>query len=105
MDEQKMRRALKKITDSRGVIKVLVGHGGAPGADSLAEWICHDMGIHSFICRARWKKYGRKAGPMRNRVLSREFDPHVVLAFGGDRGTADSVELATKAGKKVYRFS
>lgn len=100
-----MRRVIRKVLDGRGVMKVLFAHGGAPGADSLCEWICHDMGIHSFICRHRMKKYGKGGGPMRNRIILREFDPHVVLAFGEGPGTEDSVKIAIEAGKKVYRFS
>lgn len=52
--------------------------GGAPGADTTAH-ILADVADHcsSIQVFADWSKYGRKAGPIRNR---KQYDDHVPVA-------------------------
>ncbi|MBA2348784.1 MAG: DUF2493 domain-containing protein [Solirubrobacterales bacterium] len=73
-------------------------HGGATGADELADqWAkTHGVAVNKF--QADWSKHGKAAGPIRNAQMLDEGKPDVVLAFPGGRGTADMVRKARTAG-------
>jgi hypothetical protein len=75
--------------------------GGAKGADDLArQWAASNPGVKRYVCHADWATHGRSAGPKRNaRML--EWQPDLVVAFPGGRGTANMVGLAKAAGVKV----
>lgn len=78
-------------------------HGGARGADSWAgEW-AKTRNIPCRVFRADWKLDGRAAGPIRNRRMLREFQPELVVAFPGGKGTADMVAIAEAAGIPVLK--
>lgn len=80
---------------------LVIIHGAAPGADSLAaEWAFdHMMRAEQFP--ADWKTHGRAAGPIRNQRMINEGRPDLVIAMAGGRGTADMVRRARKAGIEV----
>lgn len=78
--------------------------GGARGADALAaEWGRTKSGIQRYACKADWEKYGRAAGPIRNKRML-EWKPDLVVAFPGGSGTANMVKLATDAGVEVISY-
>lgn len=79
----------------------LIVSGGAPGADTLAERWADERGIPKLIFPAEWEKYGKAAGPIRNKDIVANSD--VIIAFwdGKSRGTASTIEIAKKAGKPV----
>jgi YspA, cpYpsA-related SLOG family len=102
-DGDKIERALARLVRGRGVFRIVVCEGGARGADTLAKKAAHELGIHVFECDAVWARYGHSAGPIRNRVMLRLFEPHVVLAFKDTKdttnynsGTDDMVARARK---------
>ena len=41
---------------------------------------------------ADWQKYGRAAGPIRNKQMLDEGSPDLVIAFAGGRGTENMVK-------------
>ena len=75
--------------------------GGAKGADAIAERYASEHGIPITVYPADWKRYGRGAGMIRNKLIIADAD--VVIAFwdGASKGTKNSIELAHKAGKQV----
>jgi hypothetical protein len=76
-------------------------HGGAPGADTMAgEWALEND-IRCDVYPADWERYGRRAGPLRNKRMLREAKPDLVMAFPGGRGTLDMVRRAGLAGVRV----
>lgn len=78
----------------------LLIHGDAKGADRLAgEWAV-ERHVQVLACPANWKKYGRGAGPMRNRQML-EKKPDLLIAFPGGKGTADMVQVAREAGLRA----
>lgn len=79
----------------------LVIHGGATGADSLAESAAYHLDIETSVFPANWEKYGKKAGPIRNQTMIEIGRPHLVLAFPGGKGTADMIRRAKRAGINV----
>jgi hypothetical protein len=86
----------------------LVIHGGAKGADTIAGKLAEQLGFSVHREPAQWEKYGRAAGPVRNKVML-DMEPDIVLAFHDDlensKGTRHCVESAKKRGIEVRLFS
>ena len=84
---------------------LVIIHGGAKGADLMAdEWaVVHWKSIEEY--KADWGRYGRGAGPKRNQEMIDGGKPDLVVAFPGGRGTADMVRRAKKAGIEVKEIS
>jgi hypothetical protein len=82
----------------------VVLEGEASGADSLARDVAIALSLEVRRFPADWEKYGRAAGPIRNREMLDE-KPDLVIAFHSDlwksRGTADTVREAKKRGIPV----
>jgi hypothetical protein len=78
--------------------RLVVIHGDADGADSLAYTVCKQAGIEQIRVPAAWNRYQRGAGPIRNQLMLTLF-PNIdmVLAFPGGTGTADMKERAHKS--------
>lgn len=84
-------------------------HGGANGADSIASEIASIMGF-AIICEpAAWSLYGKRAGPIRNQLMLDLHRPNHCLAFHDDilhsRGTADMIWRAESYGLIVELLS
>jgi hypothetical protein len=73
-------------------------HGGADGADTLAEEYCEEYGIPSMVMFPRWTKFNKAAGTIRNRWMIEFGQPTMALAFPGGTGTANMVSQLRKAG-------
>ena len=56
------------------------------------------------IFYADWKKYGRAAGPIRNKYIVDYSEMLVAFWDGKSSGTKNAIELAEKAGKKVWTY-
>lgn len=78
--------------------------GDAPGADRIAGYWAKKRRIDLYIFPADWKKYGRSAGPIRNKQMLDEGQPDLVVAFPGGKGTANMIEQANHAGIKVIKI-
>lgn len=65
--------------------------GEAPGADSMAREWAEAHGIPFDPFPANWKKYGKRAGHIRNTQMLMEGLPDLVIAFRGGSGTANMV--------------
>lgn len=80
-------------------------HGGAKGADSLADQWAVTKGVEIEEYKADWIKHGRAAGPIRNQLMLDKGKPDLVIAFPGGAGTADMVRRAKKAGIPVKKIT
>lgn len=80
---------------------ILIIHGGAKGADSLADkWaVNHFAQIKEYP--AEWETYGKAAGPIRNKYMLLNSEPDIVVAFPGGRGTAHMIKTAKNEGYNV----
>ena len=82
----------------------IVIHGGASGADSLANMYALDLGLDIKKMDADWEQYGKAAGGVRNTQMLKE-EPDLVLAFVNDPtnspGTANMILQALCAGIEV----
>lgn len=95
-------KAVSEILDrvTAHSIRNIIIHGGAKGADSLAEAWAKEEGIHTAVVTARWGTYGKKAGYLRNSAMSLLL-PDLVIAFPGGRGTEMMKEIAWHDGIRV----
>ena len=88
---------------------VIIIHGAARGADSIAGNVAKGLGFKVEAYPAKWDKLGIAAGPIRNVQMLEEGKPDLVLAFHPDlnksRGTSHMVKIARKAGVKVFCFN
>lgn len=97
-----LRRVLDQLSPS------VVIHGAAPGADSLAARWAEAAGVQceAFpVSKVEWSVIGPAAGPMRNQRMLDLGKPEMVLAFPGNRGTADMIRRAVSAGVPVKRVN
>ena len=79
----------------------LVISGGASGADRLGERWANLNNIETLIFPANWKKFGRRAGPIRNLNIIKNCDMCIAFWDGISTGTAHSISLCNKYNKKV----
>ena len=82
--------------------------GGMTGADHGAELFEATLpgrteGRHMQF-KADWNRYGRSAGPKRNRQMIRDALPDLGIAFPGHDGTADMLSAMNDAGIPVLRI-
>jgi len=92
-----IRRELIKLPPLTTIIE-----GEAEGADLLARDVAEELRFPVEPYPAEWKRYGRAAGPIRNRQMLDEGQPDLVLAFhaniAASTGTADMLGQAKKRG-------
>jgi hypothetical protein len=85
---------------------VLIVHGGASGADRIADaWAIHNgYRVHCF--KADWSHLGMAAGPRRNRAMLDAYPDALVLAFpmGESKGTRQCIAAARDRGMRVIVF-
>ena len=87
---------------------VTVIHGAAHGADTIGGEIAAELGFEIIACPPEWHRYGKAAGPIRNKQMLTEHEPDLVLAFVRDwsrsPGTRHMVSIAKKAGVETRVF-
>ena len=105
-----MARAFADIEALRAYVEGLppdavVIEGEARGADRMAGQFARARGLEVESYPARWEKFGRAAGVIRNQQMLDEGRPTRVAFAHRDldrsRGTADMVRRAGKAGLPV----
>lgn len=89
------------ITESGFDITTIIS-GGATGVDALGEKYAMEHNIPLERFPAEWTKYGKAAGPMRNRTMAQSADALIALKTPNSLGTADMIRQATKHGLKAY---
>src|SRR5882672_9623290 len=82
--------ALDRLHRLHGVDFLIEG-GHRNGADWLARQWRSQRGVSGDTYPADWNRYGRAAGPIRNRSMAENGDADGCVAFPGGSGTADMV--------------
>lgn len=77
----------------------MVVSGGAAGADRLGELWAVNWGLPIKRFIPNWRKFGKKAGMIRNREMALFADKAVVFWDGKSRGTKNMIENMRKLGK------
>lgn len=74
--------------------------GGAKGVDDLAHKTALKLGLKTEVYKADWNKYGKRAGPIRNKEMLLKGKPDFVIAihenYKNSLGTKNMVEIARK---------
>lgn len=94
-----VNRTLYQLHDVLGDFKGL--HGGARGLDRMVDHVMKYYGWEVESVLPDWKKFGKRAGMLRNTEML-ERRPDYVVAFwdGFSRGTLDTISKAVE----VYRI-
>ncbi len=88
-----------KISETADQITIL--SGGCKGADCLGERFAKENGFSLERYLPDWKKYGKAAGPIRNKQMVDVC--HQVICFwdGKSKGTKSLIQYAKKSEKTV----
>ena len=82
----------------------VIVHGAARGADTMAGVAASSLDMSVDVYPADWNKFGRSAGPIRNRQML-DTKPDLVIAFHpnieASKGTKDCVNEARRRGIPV----
>ena len=94
---------LSAIRESEYYITEIVS-GMAPGVDTLAIQYSQENNLPMAEFHADWKKYGKSAGPIRNRQMADYAHALIAIWDGESRGTKNMIEEATKRNLHVYVY-
>ncbi len=79
---------------------MIIIHGAANGADTIAGMAAKELGLEVMEFPAEWSKHGKRAGPIRNQQMLDEGRPNGVIAFHEDisrsKGTKHMIKIAKK---------
>lgn len=94
---------IKKVLNTFDKGTVIV-HGCCRGADYIAGVVAKDLGLAVIEVPAEWQKYGKAAGPVRNKKML-DMGVSQVFAFHNNldesKGTKNMVEQAKSVGIPV----
>jgi len=83
----------------------IIVEGDCKGADKISGYLAKNRGMNVITVSAKWDKFGKMAGPLRNSVMIHCYEPDLVVAFHNDiehsKGTKNMVNQAKLAGIKV----
>src|SRR6185312_1957552 len=108
-DTDHIFNTLTRLDYERGPFTCII-HRAATGADTEGMLWAQMMSTapgrkmtHAPF-RAEWTKYGKGAGPIRNRRMLEEGKPELVIAFPGGEGTQNMIDQAHAAGIEVIEI-
>lgn len=76
--------------------------GSAQGVDAAGEKYADHCKLPIVRFPADWKKYGKSAGPRRNRTMAANADALLLIWDGKSRGSKNMMEEAKKKGIRIY---
>ena len=84
----------------------LVVHGGAKGADAIADEWASKNDVECRVYKAKWNTYGLAAGPIRNEFMVTEYPDAEVLAFPtpDSKGAVHCMNFAMSRGLAVKNY-
>ena len=86
----------------------IVIHGCANGADTIAGDIAKEYNLKVLEFPADWNKYGKGAGPIRNKQMLDEGKPDLIYAFFTSKifskGTRNMINQAKEYNIKVIEY-
>lgn len=89
------------ISDIRKDNTVIIVSGGAQGADALGERYARENNFKIERYIAEWDKYGRSAGPKRNKKMAEISDFVICFWDEKSRGTKSMIEYSEKCDKPI----
>jgi len=98
------RKVFAVLHDYKGKVSVLI-HGCAKGADTIAGTWALINNVEVLRFKADWDRFGKAAGPKRNKRMLDEGHPDLVIAFPGGAGTTNMITQAHAANVQVILIS
>lgn len=95
-NKAQVKAVLGEIHRTIGISEII--EGGALGLDTLCAIYGYTNCITVRTEEADWDRYNRAAGSIRNQAMLDKYQPDVLLAFSGNKGTSDMVRRAAKYG-------
>lgn len=98
--------SLDPYSDMKLLEQITIIQGGARGVDRAALAFAREyypMNEETYF--ADWKTHGKAAGAIRNRQMLVEGKPDLVVAFPGNKGTADMIRRTIKAGVPLIKIT
>lgn len=89
------------LSNIRKVHDIIIVSGGASGADAIGERYAKENGFKVEKYPADWEKYGRSAGPRRNKQMAEVSDYVICFWDKKSKGTKSMIECAKKLDKPV----
>ncbi len=102
-------RGYRKLENVRKLVRsfpkdtVLIS-GGARGVDRTAEDEARKLGLKVIVHVALWHKYGKAAGPIRNKLIVDDAEMMHAFWDGKSPGTRNAIDQAAKKGIPVVHF-
>jgi len=103
-DYELLKKETDKLLEKYNITEII--SGGAKGADSLAEKYAKEKKLKLTVFPAKWNKYGKSAGFIRNNEIWEYADLGIAFWDGKSKGTQHSFKLAEKYHKilEVIKF-
>ena len=104
-DYDLFKSELEKMIHNNAIEISEIVSGGASGVDTMAEKYANENGIVLKVFNANWKKYGRSAGPVRNKEMAEYVgEKGALIAFWDykSKGTGSMIKIAEKMNFYVY---
>lgn len=96
--------AVHKAVEESGFKISEVVSGGAPGPDTIGESLARLHGMPVKVFPADWKKFGKAAGPYRNKQMADYADALIAVWDGESTGTLNMINQMKSQGKPVYIY-
>lgn len=76
--------------------------GGARGVDEIGERLALELRIPVRVFHADWTKFGKAAGPIRNRQMAEYADALILVWDGQSKGSSNMLFEAKQKGLKIF---
>jgi hypothetical protein len=100
-DYEKLCSEVDSFLEEIGEPCLAVVSGGAKGADTLGRKYAEEHGLEMIEHLPEWKKYGRAAGPIRNKLIVDDADAVIAFWDNQDKGTQSTINLTKKSSKRI----
>jgi len=97
-----VKRAIRKAAQKRNIHPTTILSGGCRGVDGYGQLYAQKYDIPVKIYPAKWNKYGRAAGPRRNRKMSKKADALIAVWDGQSTGTKNMIDIMISKAKPIY---
>lgn len=90
------------LVEIRKKYTIIIISGGSRGADAIGERYAIANGLNIEKYPADWKRFGRSAGPIRNKQMAEICDLVICFWDGKSKGTKSMIDYANKYNKHIY---
>ena len=81
--------------------EIIILSGGCRGADKIGERYAKENKLQVELFLPKWDKYGKSAGPIRNKLMAELGDIVICFWDGKSKGTKSMINYAKEYNKKL----